>query len=1057
MKRNIFFILSCLFLFFEQTHAQGALKSEFTDNDSILLHAAAEDPYAASMPRVLLPSPEVQAMARYGDYPVSLNTGLVDISVPIHEVRSGKISFPVKLQFHASGRRVSDTNGLYGFGWTLDAGGIVSRKLKGEPDEAHHPWLPVKAETERNYAYYSDFMPPYITAGGFKKKENEFDIFSYSLPSGKSGKFVIKTENGQNGQKKTVRAVTIPYDPVKIEFPPEVGNLNHTLKYLKITDTDGTQYYFGNIFNKTNCIQIQSRGQEYAIDNVPSAWFLNTVISGNSKDTVSFTYDTPAAGSNGQFVALETTSQYQIIKDNIIPGTEVHHKMYISNTGESGCSSILMDLYGYFVTLECVLQQNIMQNSSSDVIFRYGGNVSNPRIKQIKYRQGSLNFEYNAGNIYFMQRIVAKDHLNNKLKTVDFQFSDLSNYGNTITLDYLHIKNKNESATQTYSFEYYGNRNTAVGSRGRDWWGFSNGSGNTTLLPLFQVSGRPAGSSAIMNRNFGSSAVSRNPNETAMKNGMIKSITYPAGGKTVFDYEMNKYKVSGTKAGSGGGLRIKTIVNDDGKGAGYTKTFKYGEWEDGCGEISCTLDPDDPNNRMTENLNSLFLTYYGGTPDISLDYRQRIYRSDFFDGYFDFRSSIVTYPHVTEYISDGSSNTGKVHHLYSSVIRLDHTDEYGDEWPSPETVYHRLRSSPMGNEVECRSFFSNPEYVWKGGKLLKQTYYKKDLSTVIKSVNYDYENYVKERLETLVAERFVNINVLNFSGSSYYGEKYYEENYSYFGKTVSVFADAIYKLISGAELLSRETTVQDGVETIREFTYDPTYALPVREKVTVKQGTYETNYAYPFSDSYKNTSPYNEMIGLNMLSPVVERSLYKNGSFLQQIRNGYLKWSNNFIAPRSVSTRNSKQTTAENRIVYHRYDDFGNPLYITGDDTEKVVCLWGYARQYPIAEIRDVSYEDVCKKIGNGNQATGEAALNTMAAKSEPSAADLQTIDNLRISLPEASVTTYTYLPAVGIKTVTNPQGVKATFEYDAFNRLQYIKDNAGKIIEDHDYHHKNQ
>ena len=108
-----------------------------------------------------------------------------------------------------------------------------------------------------------------------------------------------------------------------------------------------------------------------------------------------------------------------------------------------------------------------------------------------------------------------------------------------------------------------------------------------------------------------------------------------------------------------------------------------------------------------------------------------------------------------------------------------------------------------------------------------------------------------------------------------------------------------------------------------------------------------------------------------------------------------------------------------------------------------------------VAEIKNATYSDVCKVIGNGVEATGKTSLETIAAKSDP-ASDMTTIDNLRTKLPNALVTTYTYKPLVGILTMTDPRGVVTKYDYDSFGRLRKVT-RADKVIETHDYHYKNQ
>ncbi|MCL1936810.1 MAG: RHS repeat protein [Candidatus Azobacteroides sp.] len=53
-------------------------------------------------------------------------------------------------------------------------------------------------------------------------------------------------------------------------------------------------------------------------------------------------------------------------------------------------------------------------------------------------------------------------------------------------------------------------------------------------------------------------------------------------------------------------------------------------------------------------------------------------------------------------------------------------------------------------------------------------------------------------------------------------------------------------------------------------------------------------------------------------------------------------------------------------------------------------------------------------------------------------------------------MTTYTYKPLVGVQTMIDPRGAKTTYVYDAFGRLQTIKDDNDKALENYEYHYKN-
>ena len=84
-----------------------------------------------------LPSPNVAALGLYGEIPVSKFTGMPDISVPIYEVPVGDFKLPFSLHYHAAGIRPDQHPGWVGMGWNLNTGGVVSRTVKGKPDDCN--------------------------------------------------------------------------------------------------------------------------------------------------------------------------------------------------------------------------------------------------------------------------------------------------------------------------------------------------------------------------------------------------------------------------------------------------------------------------------------------------------------------------------------------------------------------------------------------------------------------------------------------------------------------------------------------------------------------------------------------------------------------------------------------------------------------------------------------------------------------------------------------------------------------------------------------------------
>src|SRR5450432_1783014 len=84
---------------------------------------------------VTIASPTAASLGKYADIPVSYHTGIPQINIPLYTVKAGSLELPLGLSYHASGLKVSETLSWVGGGWSLDAGGVITRTVMGLPDE----------------------------------------------------------------------------------------------------------------------------------------------------------------------------------------------------------------------------------------------------------------------------------------------------------------------------------------------------------------------------------------------------------------------------------------------------------------------------------------------------------------------------------------------------------------------------------------------------------------------------------------------------------------------------------------------------------------------------------------------------------------------------------------------------------------------------------------------------------------------------------------------------------------------------------------------------------
>ena len=154
--------------------------------------------------------------------------------------------------------------------------------------------------------------------------------------------------------------------------------------------------------------------------------------------------------------------------------------------------------------------------------------------------------------------------------------------------------------------------------------------------------------------------------------------------------------------------------------------------------------------------------------------------------------------------------------------------------------------------------------------------------------------------------------------------------------------------------------------------------------------------------------------------------------------------------PSDITLTGSNYTSYfDPRLYYDKYDSKGKTLQIR-TDADKIVYLWSYNYQYPIAKIENATYSVVAGILG-------QTLIDRVAAADPPASGDLTAINNLRsnANLQNDLITTYTYKPLYGMLTMTDPRGVVTEYTYDTFGRLQKVT-KAGRVIETYTYNYKN-
>src|SRR6186713_262385 len=71
---------------------------------AFLFSKAQESPKIISPTHISVPpAPNAASLGKFGDIPVGYYTGTPNISVPIYDLKSSRLSLPISLSYHASG------------------------------------------------------------------------------------------------------------------------------------------------------------------------------------------------------------------------------------------------------------------------------------------------------------------------------------------------------------------------------------------------------------------------------------------------------------------------------------------------------------------------------------------------------------------------------------------------------------------------------------------------------------------------------------------------------------------------------------------------------------------------------------------------------------------------------------------------------------------------------------------------------------------------------------------------------------------------------------------
>lgn len=520
------------------------------------------------VPNTLAPdpiSPEVASIARYGNVPVGLYTGQPNVSFTLYEIDNGYVKVPITLAYNYNGFKLEDYPGWAGLGWTISGAGVITRQRRGLPDESpngyngeHQYGTKVvnflalgltSDEVQADRIKYDDQFDLLMSfARG--QADPEPDMFFFSCP-GHSGKFFF--DDTQCGTPTKI-ATLIPHQNLSIKgyfnYSHNTNGIIGDITKFDITDERGVIYSFAKKDMSTKA-RLDNTDNNNTHQDFLNTWLLTSIVDPFGK-SINYTYGPP------RLIDLPAIAVDRMVVPDQLTSTPV---FYPSSTWES------------------VLDKIDYRNSTNDIL----GEIIFNEYPQTRLDWDSTTWpEYVEGDQEqpkALQSISVKAN-GNTIRAIRFKHSYFGDHAR-LRLDSFQESNGAISIPET-KFTYQSGVFPKIGDRNaifsQDHWGYYTGGVNNTLLPpvtlnfggiLYQTQDDEwhstyTGIVEIPGNN-------RAPKPDAASAGLLKQITYPAGGTTAFEWEPNDYYL----AGNDFGIPTATCSSVDKNAATLSAKFEY--------------------------------------------------------------------------------------------------------------------------------------------------------------------------------------------------------------------------------------------------------------------------------------------------------------------------------------------------------------------------------------------------------------------------------------------------------------------------------------------------
>lgn len=974
----------------------------------LCLHLSAlaqTSPFQVDLPKLVPPSPDVASLIKAGVGNANLSSGAATAEIPLYTLRIKDFTLPISLSYSTQGMKVTEASSRVGYGWTLNANGVVSRSVRDKPDEfAKRADIPASFDINNsNTALYNYLIN--VTQPNQAGDDTQADEFQFNV-NGLSGKFVLQKVSSSQYAARVTAIGNILVD-VTMTVPTTSGSTSGSISRIVITGTDGVKYYFGGTSgNEAFEITTNISNAKYdAWKNILRTAFFLDRIDLPTGEYITFTYS-------------------PVVNIDVITGLSQSTSVSTAQ-GTDECTAC-----GSYNSHTAVTTDKVWYNT------RYLTGITTSTGVQ-------LNFTYSSGGTKLNTFEVVG------VKQYQFGYSSGTRFFLTDVKDVTLGTDKPVSYVLTYD------RLSSVPSltsTKQDFLGFYRTGAAGDLIPSANTMG---------DIDFGF----RRPDADAAMIGTLKTITYPTGGTEEFFYEGNsvvknpsepttvpRSNFSLSKEGQSGGpvtyqdsVRLLTSQT-------VTLTYNAGDiFDDNIaglapGDTATTMRASVCDSTGTIVAGPYIMHNYAGGAAVSVSLtafrkyiiKLTIYRASDFSyvtfSYADPSLPVPAVPHVavpgvrlrriklTDPITGGTTNKWFTYARLSDLTRSSgggptvenfQTFEYKRHFCAPAPIEGGGSGIPsMDSECTLRMYSNStagevydystsgsyiyypaviesddPDFV-NGGT--QYEFYDNDNGQFIAPVltpnsssPYTYGGHAPTLTGRIKKKSVFNSSkvVIREEETQYNSTNGYPPIIDNTNMPVGVSVRKNWDPESGTLDLSNKLTAFDATKIyynqvwyreekviVKDYTGGVTkqnvtvYTYGTRDNILPASLTVTNNFGDSLRTELKYSNTYTPVLATgydllsakNIIAPVVSQTLYKNGVLQQQKRTLYNYWNGNVnnVQPEKIQLRKSATDVLQDVIVYTSYSTAGNPTGVKKANDVPIAYLWDEQYSLPVCEVK---------------------------------------------------------------------------------------------------------